>query len=79
MANGEQMEQAVNEAKAAVARYGYTNKEQLSDRAVMLAGFGYLADKLEKQTVRIKLSGKKTMVGVIVAVVGLVVGVFQAI
>lgn len=77
MANGEQLERAINEAKAAVARHGYADKENLTDRAVMLAGFGFLADKLERQSVRIRLDGKKTIVGVVVAVVGLVVGVLQ--
>ncbi|KKL18672.1 hypothetical protein LCGC14_2473180 [marine sediment metagenome] len=76
MANGEQLERAINEAKAEVARHGYASNN-LTDRAVMLAGFGFLADKLERQSVRIRLDGKKTMAGMALAVAGLVAGVLQ--
>ena len=45
MANGHQMEQAIAEATEQVAREGWANADQ---RALTLAGFGYIAHKVER-------------------------------
>ena len=45
MAGNHQMEQAIREATEQVAREGWANADQ---RALTLAGFGYIAHKVER-------------------------------
>ena len=61
MANGTQMEQAIKEATASIARHGYKSDE-VSQDDVMLAGFGYIADVFKRdqeRVIKIKIDGKK--------------------
>ena len=76
MANGEQLAMALEKAKLEVAEHGYEGADL---KAVMLAGFGYLADSIrasDSGVIRIKLEGKKMFVlgsGVGGSVVGAVI------
>lgn len=73
MANGHQMEQAIAEATEQVAREGWANADQ---RALTLAGFGYIAHKVERPNwiqVRSLLGGAFVLGGTAGA------GAFQAI
>jgi hypothetical protein len=71
MANNVQMKKAIEEAKATVAEYGYKGKE-VDTRDVLLAGFGYLADKLDAHTIILRFGSKKAGA----ATVGLGSGIF---
>jgi hypothetical protein len=53
MANGEQIELCIQEAKERIAAQGYANCDT---GTMMLAGFGYLADKMANRPL---LGGKK--------------------
>ena len=75
--NGQQLKQAIEQATADVAEHGYEGADL---RQVMLAGFGYVGDKIEqsnKGVIRVQLSGKKFFVFGLGAG-GAVVGAVQA-
>jgi len=72
-----QMEGAIKSAQERVAEHGYRDTRLVSDRDVMLAGFGYMADRMENNTLHIRLEGKRFFaVGMMVG--GIVIGVVQA-
>ncbi len=75
MPDTNQLECAIAEANRRMAASGYQNVDQTD---LLLAGFGYLATKMERQGVVIKLTGKLPF-AIAAAVGGLVVGAIQKI
>lgn len=69
------MRQAIDDATERVAKNGY---QRATSKDVMLAGFGYLAERLERgTTARIELSGRLLFpTGVILG--GIIIGIAQA-
>ncbi len=77
MANGEQIEKNIRHAQEKVALHGYLNQQEVTDRDVMLAGFGYLGDQFaaaEKGVVKLKLEGKG-FIAIGISIGGIVVGI----
>lgn len=56
-----QAEEAIQTAKRKVMAYGYTDTERVSDRDIMLFGFGYMSDRFNNNTVHVQLVGKIPM------------------
>lgn len=79
MSNGEQIERNIAAAQSRVAEHGYLT-DDVTDRDIMLTGFGYLADHMDKlaaRSITIRLGGSKlwTIIGAIIG--GIVVGALQ--
>ncbi len=76
MAN-RQMTSAIRAATERVMAYGYRDHQKVTDRDVMLAGFGHVAEQLADRTFVLKLEGKKSFaLGGVLG--GLIVGIIPA-